>query len=211
MKKFLALCAFVACVAVAGTAASAPIIIGTAANVTGISDLAVAGGTYDVSFSPSSYDATFTSTPPTFLNNNAGATAAAQAITSLFLAQSVTGINGTNCNTKPAGITGYYHCFVVVPNALAGGSVSLAFADHFISPDNNVTNWFSAGAGSMGLPTSQTQGLLTGSPNYVTGSGGYTAFAVFTRVDTASVPEPTSMLLLSTGLVGIATRLRRRQ
>lgn len=201
--------AAIAMVCVPSMAASAPIIIGSVSNVTGISGLVVAGGTYDVQFSTDSYATTFASGTPTFLNNNADATAAAQAIASLFLAQGVTGINGANCNVKPAGVSDFFHCSVVVPNAVFTTFGSGAFASHRILPDGSIVDWSSAPANSISFTLAEAFGLMIGAPNFQAGSGGQMMYAVFSPQATP-VPEPGTLTLIGLGFVGVAASRRRK-
>jgi hypothetical protein len=185
-------------------------ILGSAANVTGISDLVVAGVTYDIAFSTDSYATTFASQTPTFLNDNAGATAATQAIASLFLAEGVTGIDGTNCNVKPGGVADYFWCTVIVPNQVVGASFSAAFANRLIYPNGGIQDWYGVPASSMGLSLNQSLGFLIGPPNFQSGSGGYFVSAVFTP-DVTAVPEPATLTLIGLGLVGAVAARRRKE
>jgi PEP-CTERM motif len=71
---------------------------------------------------------------------------------------------------------------------------------------NTETAWSNAaGLGDPSLTLSQdpTTGLITGYPSSL-------AFSIFGQVQTGTTPEPSSILLLGSGILGLAGVLRRR-
>jgi hypothetical protein len=99
-----------------GSAMALPTLVGTTTNPTGINGVVVDGVLYDVTFSTASYNATFSSTSPTFLSNMSGAYDASVALTSALSTLGVSGLEGSPCTFSSG-------CQVNVPYSNSGGAI----------------------------------------------------------------------------------------
>lgn len=89
------------------------------------------------------------------------------------------------------------------PSVVAGDELAIAMIQG--SGGNNAANWFGTASGNLyGAGTAFNSG---GSPFFAGGAD----FAFKTFVETEPIPEPSTALLIATGLVGLALRRRRAQ
>jgi hypothetical protein len=181
-------------------------IIGPPNDVAGVDNLTfVFGGnqyTYDVLFpSQQSYNAVYGVTPPTFLNNFAGATAAGDELTQVLNGANVTHIDGvTPLPTEDPNGKPNIEEFLNIPY------------DNGFCPPSPGGNCFQAV-----IPTYNN----IGTPRWT--SGGLTpiavdddtcvfcAFTLFTDERVNSVPEPATIGLMVLGVAGVGLMRRRRK
>jgi hypothetical protein len=155
---------------------------------TGITGLDVGGTLYDVTFVlPGSYNSVYT-TPPLFLGNQAGATAAAQAIFDLLSTSEVDGIV-SNANL----IDQFY-----VPYGLGNvvpGWVELVYGYRADSVWQSVIDC----------------GPCVGSNDVLSSLWLPTDSRSWSVITPSAVPEPATLLLIGTGLAAAGVRRYRRR
>jgi PEP-CTERM motif len=170
-------------------AVSAPTLVGTTTDPTGINGLVVDGVTYDVTFSTTTFDSPFTL-------GTAASEAAAKAIASVFSTAGVTELGATKLLPE-----GFYLAYVDNGFNSAGLSegthCELGLSGGLCSP----SNWVFDGGADFPLGQYVISGTTT--------PFAYSVAANFTQVS-SSVPEPTTLALFGLGFVGIALSRRRR-
>jgi len=166
-----------ASLAVCGAALAAPTLVGTTTNASGIDGVVVDSVTYDVTFSTSSFDSTFS----TIL----GAYDAAHALANDLQTLSVTGLS--NGGTSGVDCTAVAICII-----WAGSSTALEAT----SFDQSWGNGTTASDVSPGCP-----GNFTG-PQTFTRTIVCLEAAHWTNVTAAGVPEPATLGLMVLGLLG---------
>jgi hypothetical protein len=171
-------------------AAQAASLQGPLNNLQGITDLVVGDTIYDVQFRPGSFNSTFDNPAgakplPTFLNNEAGATAAVNAINAFFNSVNF----GDNFGPPRDGILGNVSTAYIIPFLADTSNNGNVTSKQGVYPSSSVGDW-SLGANF----TDQRNASQT--PSYVEFTNGR--------------PVPTPALL--PGLVGLgATAWRKRK
>jgi hypothetical protein len=177
----LAFAWFALSMATAPKAAQAQTLVGTTSFPTGVDGLTVDGTTYNVTFTPGSYNTVFASTPPTFFGN---ATGAHDAATDLAAA----------LNTlAPVPSSSFFFTEYITDSIISQDTVGFRVLD-FVG-----SGFYSAAPGTVG----PTQTLLSVPPVLENG------FAVFTPV--AAVPEPSTWVTMLLGFAGIGFMAYRRK
>jgi len=172
----------VSMLALSGAALSAPTLVGTTTNASGIDGVIVAGSPYDVTFSTSSFDSTFSTMPAAFYASSAlGLDLDILGVTGLSFGKA----RGFDCGECLSGL----HCVV-----FAGSSSQLPAAAFVGLPGNRV--WVANGE--------VFSGFSPGCPQTINGHGDCFEAAHWTKV-----PELATLALFGLGLVGV--RLSRRR
>lgn len=171
----------IALLTMSGVATSAPTLVGTTTDPTGLNGVVIDGMTYDVTFSITKFDSPFTG--GTTASEEAGT-----AIAGAFNTLGVTELAGTQVSEN----------YAVYVDSGFGDIAGCAVPS---SPGSCPT----AGWASGGTTTEQLGAFF---PPDQTLPFTYTVAADFTRVS-SSVPEPTTLALFALGLVGVGIARRR--
>jgi hypothetical protein len=197
LAGFLAICAIPASAA----------LVGTTTNPTGVTDLAVDGNFYNVSFSTDFYLNVFPSGPQ--FNDWIPATDAATALSAALNSFGVTALGGHDCDTL-ANVDHQGGCGILIPFPPTGGwQINTATSSWFYwlgdpSATPPVPPFSDTQFGTAWTYISVTNPAL--GMNALGESNVYDEWAVFTF---AGAPEPASMLMLGTGMILISLAARR--